>query len=856
MQFAYSQEDGVVALALPLRNSLTYNQYVNTPTFSFVRQQNSYVSVTNKREWMQFDDAPVSYMASYSGRFRENIGIGIGAFQQNYGVLTTFGGILNFAYNARLQRDNNLTFGVNIGAYKSGINDGNVVTNYPDPSLENIPSNFILTVSPGINYGTAFLDFGVSVNNLVAYNFTSSELLEDNPEQSIQAHVMYTGYMDSRGFFDESRFTGLLKSDFKQEQTVLSAAIMLTVPKGIWAQAGYNSLYGAFGGLGLNITEQISIEYNYEKAIGDLATLGSAHEITLAYKLKNNNRYDYSREDKVSALFVPKPKSKQALKLDRTQAEANRKAAAEAKVKAKAEAEEQARLAAEAKAKAEAEEQARLAAEAKAKAEAEEQARLAAEAKAKAEAEEQARLAAEAKAKAAAEEQARLAAEAKAKAEAEEQARLAAEAKAKAEAEEQARLAAEAKAKAEAEEQARLAAEAKAKAEAEEQARLAAEAKAKAEAEEQARLAAEAKAKAEAEEQARLAAEAKAKAEAEEQARLAAEAKAKAAAEEQARLAAEAKAKAAAEEQARLAAEAEEQAKNTVPVATDDLAKSMSVLAKSAEASRKAQSDLLSKLQDAVDVKDQDLKDLKRENDLSEQGIYLEPKPFKSTTAENRKIEAIKADLENTIQSRSQAIKELKRLQDERQEIDTIRMDEVSLFYQKALKKLNAEQSQAIQAKTALEARLETINIATEYERKRRIKRALYKNEEDRFAQDRASLQVIKQNAPSTPQTLTVEDFDFGERRDNSIQILKNVTKAEKGYYLVLAVHSNVAKRDDFLTKAVASGQKNIDFFFDVNTNKYYIYYKKFDDIQSASRALNEQRSEPYNNKVSLVKIE
>ncbi|MBR9758514.1 MAG: sprD domain protein [Algicola sp.] len=359
-------------------------------------------------------------------------------------------------------------------------------------------------------------------------------------------------------------------------------------------------------------------------------------------------------------------------------------------------------------------------------------------------------------------------------------------------------------------------------------------------------MAAEAKAKAEAEEQARLAAEAKAKAAAEEQARLAAEAKAKAEAEEQARLAAEAKAK----------AEAEEQAKNTVPVATDDLAKSMSDLAKSAEASRKAQSDLLSKLQDAVDVKDQDLKDLKRENDLSEQGIYLEPKPFKSTTAENRKIEAIKADLENTIQSRSQAIEELKRLQDERQEIDTIRMDEVSLFYQKALKKLNAEQSQAIQAKTALEARLETINIATEYERKRRIKRALYKNEEDRFAQDRASLQVIKQNAPSTPQTLTVEDFDFGERRDNSIQILKNVTKAEKGYYLVLAVHSNVAKRDDFLTKAVASGQKNIDFFFDVNTNKYYIYYKKFDDIQSASRALNEQRSEPYNNKVSLVKIE
>ncbi|RSK38527.1 PorP/SprF family type IX secretion system membrane protein [Mangrovimonas spongiae] len=816
MQIAYSQDDGVVALALPLRNSLTYNQHINTPTFSFVRQQYKYISITNKREWMQFENAPVSYLVSYSGRFRENIGIGISAFQQNYGVLTTFGGILNFAYNARLQRDNNLTFGINVGAYQSGINDGNVVTNTPDPSLENIPSNFLLSVSPGINYGTVFLDFGVTVNNLVLYNFTSSELLKDNPEQSIQLHAMYTGYMNSRGFFDETKFTGLIKSEFKNDKTILSGGIMLTVPKGIWAQAGYNTLYGAYGGLGLHLTEQISIEYNYEKAVGDLSTLGSAHEITLAYKLKNRERYDYSREDRVSALISSKPKKKQYSQADKAKAEANRKAAAEAK--------EEARLAAEAKAKAEAEEQARLAAEAKAKTEAEEQARLAAEAKAKAEAEEQARLAAEAKAKAEAAEQARLAAEAKAKAEAEEQARLAAEAKAKAEAEEQARLAAEAKAKAEAEEQARLAAEAKAKAEAEEQARLAAEAKAKAEAEEQARLAAEAKAKVEAEEQA--------KAEAEEQARLAADAKAKAEAEEEAKI-------------------------DSIPVANDDLSKSMNEMAESVETARKAQIELLNKLEKAVDVKDQDLKDLKRENDLSEQGIYLDPKPFKSTTAENRRIEALKTELEQTIAARSQAIKELELLQNQREEdIDVIQLDEVYLFYQKKLKTLKEEQAQALQAKAALEARLEKINIATEYERKRRIKRALYKNEEDRYAQDSLKLEAIRKNTALSTKPLHEDDFDFGEERSSGIQILKNVTNTENGYYAVLAVHTDVEKRDDFLRKAVSAGEKNINFFYDVNTSKYYIYNKKYNDIRSANAALKEKGNQPYNSKISIVKIE
>ena len=488
MQLFYAQEDdGVVSLALPIRNSLTFNQYTINPTFSFVREQNKYISITNKREWVQFEDAPQTYLASYAGRFRENIGIGVGLFQQNYGVMTTFGGILNFAYNIQTAAESNLTFGMNIGAYKSGVNSGNVVTNFSDPSLNNIPSNFLLAVTPGINYGTMFFDFGLSVNNLVLYNFNSSELVKDDPEQSIQAHLRYTGYMDSRGFFDESKFSGLVRSEFRKDKTILSGIAMLTVPKGIWAQVGYNTLYGVSGGLGLNITTQIAIEYNFEKAIGDLTDFGPSHEITLAYKFKNKERYYYSGEDEISALIPATKKRKPVTtsKKKRTQNDASRKTTDVAKV----EVADQAIKAEETKAKAQEEENARLAEEAKAKQEQEEQARLAEEAKAKAEADEKARRDAEAKAEA--QKQARIAQEAKAKADAQEKARLAAIAKAKAEEEEKARLAEEAKTQAEKVEQERLAEEARAQAEAEEQQRLAQEAKAQADAEEQERLAAE-----------------------------------------------------------------------------------------------------------------------------------------------------------------------------------------------------------------------------------------------------------------------------------------------------------------------------------------------------------------------------
>ena len=816
IQMFYSQEDdGVVALNLPVRNSLTFNRFVINPTFSFVREQHKYISLFNKREWVQFDDAPNTYLASYSGRFAENIGAGIGLFQQNYGVLTTFGGTLNFAYNARLARDSNLTFGLNIGAYKSGLNTGNVITNVDDPALQNIPENFLLTINPGINYGLAFIDIGLSINNLAVYNFQSSELLQDNPEQGIQAHLMYTGYVNSRGFFDETKFSGLLRSEFKKDETIISALAMLTVPKGFWVQVGYNSIFGISAGAGINISPQIAIEYNFEKAIGDLNTFGPSHDITLAYRFKNRDNYNYSSGDEVTGLISGDKRKPLVTKTSKTKAEANRNLAAERK-------EQQIQQEAEAQAKRLAEQQAQQEAEAQAKRLAEQQARQEAEARAKLLAEQQAQQEAEAQAKRLAEQKARQEAEAQAKRLAEQQARQEAEAQAKRLAEQKAQQEAEAQAKRLAEQRARQEAEAQAKRLAEQQARQEAEA--------QAKLLAEQKALQEAEAQAKLLAEQKAQQEAEAQAKLLAEQKVQ-------------------------QAEAEKE-RELITNPKDDLGKTLLALTKQTEDAKKSQNDLLQQFDDIIEIKDKDLKDLKKENDLSEQGIAVQPKPFKSITEENNALNAIKSNLENIIETRNKKIEELQELYDDNFEADTIYNDEVFLHYKKTLKRLKTEQAEAIGVKTQLETKLKDIKVATEFERRRRIKRAAFDNEEARYSQDRAALQNIKKSTEITSSLLKEDDFDFGEEQSNNIQILKNVKHVENGYYLIIAVHTDVAKRNDFVTKVVASGRTNVDFFYDINTSKYYIYYDKFNSIEEANEALKSKGNRPYNTNMSLIKIE
>ena len=289
---------------------------------------------------------------------------------------------------------------------------------------------------------------------------------------------------------------------------------------------------------------------------------------------------------------------------------------------------------------------------------------------------------------------------------------------------------------------------------------------------------------------------------------------------------------------------------------TDAIGKSMNTLTKSTVAFKSAQNDLLKQLNDAVEIKNKDLKNLKEENDLSEQGIYKAPQPFKSITAENAALEAIKKDLDMIINTRNEKLKDLESLYDEKYQAGTITNDAVMLYYKKEIEQLKSEQAIALKTKSDLESQLETIKVALDYERKRRIKRASFNNEEDRYQQDRAVLNAIKRNTPFSETPFTVDDFDFGEAQNSGIQILKDVQNVENGYYLIVAVHTDKAKRDAFLTKTVASGRTDIDFFYDVNTSRYYIYYKKSDSIESANESVKQKDNKPYNNSMSIVKIE
>ena len=250
--------------------------------------------------------------------------------------------------------------------------------------------------------------------------------------------------------------------------------------------------------------------------------------------------------------------------------------------------------------------------------------------------------------------------------------------------------------------------------------------------------------------------------------------------------------------------------------------------------------------------KQKDLLDLKEENDT---GIIKEEKPFKMASVALKEVQTLKQEIAENIKSQAEYINQFSNLVKDRVTKTGSADDAVNKQYQKSLENLKAEKIKLENLSVSIDAKLIKINADFEVEKKRRIKKADFESGQGRYDKDRATLQAIKDGTPRSSVPTKVDDFDFGEN-ENNMQILKKIDNATTGYYVVIAVHKDVEKRNAFLAKVVAAGESNIDFFFNVNTGKYFIYTKKTTDITEATKILDKKENKPYYDRMFIVKIE
>ncbi|WP_291960747.1 PorP/SprF family type IX secretion system membrane protein [Maribacter sp.] len=273
-------------------NQLFFNRFFINPTFSLVRENKSYLNILHRNQYATFDDNSQNYFLGFSNKLNENTAVGIGVYSQWSGVVQEFGFNANYASAVRLGENSVLTFGTNVTYFNQGLDKNRIVVSTDDPEIADARKESKIAVQPGINLSLGKFDFGLYAEDLLKYNQTTNEFLTELSTKSVKASVQYTHSFDhSRGLFENARLMPMAQVGQNYDGSLYYfGSLLLDMPKYGWLQTTVDEEYGVAAGVGFNLSEKMSLGYLMEKDLSNEdANLGWNHEITLAYKFKDDD---------------------------------------------------------------------------------------------------------------------------------------------------------------------------------------------------------------------------------------------------------------------------------------------------------------------------------------------------------------------------------------------------------------------------------------------------------------------------------------------------------------------------------------------------------------------------------------
>ncbi len=350
-----AQDLPIISINNPSHNSMLYNRFLLNPAFSFVRESDRNISLLSRNQWVTFDDSPKSYSLNYSGKLTDRKGFGLSVFKRTEGIMTSFGGVGNFALQVPFAEDFGMTFGANASLYVIGVDKSRIITDVPDPAIMVLEDASILSFHPGINLNYKDFDFGLYAENLVKYNFISDGYLNYLSDVTYYAHAMHTlAFENLEEVFEKGTLQSLVRLRHNPNYNMnYNLSAVVNFPKLGWMQGGYDSYYGMSAGIGFHLLYDLSVGYVYERMIKDqLSNLGATHEFNLTFNPFAKNHKDWSSERD----YEPRKKTeKENFEETEDQSEKQAEKTKQAKLDKQAEKERQAEEAKQAKIQAQAE---------------------------------------------------------------------------------------------------------------------------------------------------------------------------------------------------------------------------------------------------------------------------------------------------------------------------------------------------------------------------------------------------------------------------------------------------------------------------------------------------------------------
>ena len=297
-QYLLGQSDGnYLPYELPGHTAVKYNTYLMNPAFPIFGKNESQITFFHRNQWMgfkedKFNTFGLSYGKKWGGDAGKKTVVDDGnnmahglIFQRTASIFANTGVLGNYVHQVEISDDNFLRLGINAVFARSSIDKSKVRANVNDPLIENAKAVNIINIQPGFDINFNEMHFGITAENLLDYAFSAGEMAVPFNEKSLTAHAMYRHALDSNSdFLEDAVLTVLAKGKKSSDNFQFGGHVMLDAKMG-WAYAGYDQKYGAFGGLGFNIANHVSIGFGYEQSIAAyVSELGGSYDIVLSYQ--------------------------------------------------------------------------------------------------------------------------------------------------------------------------------------------------------------------------------------------------------------------------------------------------------------------------------------------------------------------------------------------------------------------------------------------------------------------------------------------------------------------------------------------------------------------------------------------
>ncbi|AYN03142.1 LysM peptidoglycan-binding domain-containing protein [Flavobacterium sp. 140616W15] len=302
------------------------------------------------------------------------------------------------------------------------------------------------------------------------------------------------------------------------------------------------------------------------------------------------------------------------------------------------------------------------------------------------------------------------------------------------------------------------------------------------------------------------------------------------------------------------------------------------------EANKNVQEVLMSKLDSLVVIMTDDLTELKKMDILNmKESKRLEKKSYESISKTNELSSQLKKELAENRKSYAGLMNKVERIAvEENQEykrkvreniknktgetlLQSLSLEKIQYY------KIDQEKNDAQNQK--LIAKIDSLDTQKKIEVKRRISKASFYGSEAREFDDRLALVKLKRyqdkvlhnqiNTETPITTLSLDEIKQKIKEDPlynneevKIEVFDNLKAVPNGYYLVLGIFTDATQRDQFIMKLIDTGDFNASFFYNVNSQSYYVYSDAFENIEEALYKYKQKENTPLYKNWSIAKLE